>query len=212
MPTVRWAATAISANSRDSSGLCSKNTPHLPLLPRVEGFLHLACTVKAGSKGCQRHDNSAAVVAFDGVERGDAWQSPGPAQVLLQHVAQIAHVERVPVILHWQKGSKRSLVSTGVKHDIPQTHNKLYNQQVSDFAACILLTRRFHKEDFSFSHQCHRLIHTVIDDSLIFCSTISLAEKPSSRKEKSNSVFMVAGSLFDWSLINWKKRGQWQDH
>lgn len=81
-------------------------------------------------------------------------------------------------------------------------HNKLYNQQ-ADIATCILLTHRFNKGvDCLFSHQCHRLILTVMDDSLIFCSTISLAEKPSSRKEKSNSVFMIAGSLFDWSLIN----------
>lgn len=66
---------------------------------RVEGFLHLACTVKAGSEGGQRHYDSAAVVAFDGVEGGDAGQSSGPAQVLLQYVAQIADVERVPVVL-----------------------------------------------------------------------------------------------------------------
>lgn len=42
---------------------------------------------------------------------------------------------------------------------------------------------------------------TVMDDSLIFCSTMSLAEKPSSRKENSNSVFMVTQSPLDWSLL-----------
>lgn len=40
---------------------------------------------------------------------------------------------------------------------------------------------------------------TVMDDSLIFCSTISLAEKPSSRNVNSNAVFMVAQSPLDWS-------------
>lgn len=49
---------------------------------------------------------------------------------------------------------------------------------------------------------------TVIDDSLIFCSTISRAEKPSSRKENSGSVFMVTRSPFDWSLVNWKRAGK----
>lgn len=48
---------------------------------------------------------------------------------------------------------------------------------------------------------------TVKDDSLIFCSTVSRAEKPSSRNVKSISVgvlvFMVT-STFDWLQVNCK--------
>lgn len=44
---------------------------------------HLAGTVKASSQGCQSHNHSPAVVAFDSVERRDTGQCPHPAQVLL---------------------------------------------------------------------------------------------------------------------------------
>lgn len=60
---------------------------------------HLACAVEARSQGRQRHDDSPAVVAFDGIEGSDARQSPEPAQVFLHHVSQIAHIEGIPVVL-----------------------------------------------------------------------------------------------------------------
>lgn len=44
---------------------------------------HLACTVEAGSQGCQCHNNGPAVVAFDGIEGSNARQVPCPAQMFL---------------------------------------------------------------------------------------------------------------------------------
>lgn len=63
------AANAISANHQEHFVMCS-NT-------------HLACTVETSSQGCQCHNYSPAVVAFDGIERSDARQGPHPAQLFL---------------------------------------------------------------------------------------------------------------------------------
>lgn len=61
--------------------------------------MHLACTVKARSQGCQRHNDSPAVIAFDSIERSDARQSPDPAHMFLQHISQVTDIEGIPVIL-----------------------------------------------------------------------------------------------------------------
>lgn len=67
-------------------------------------------------------------------------------------------------------------------------------------------------EIFASPKQSQHKTPTVIDDSLIFCSTISRAVNPSSRKGNSNAVgaavFMVTRSPFDYSLVNWKREGE----
>lgn len=75
--------------------------------------MHLACTVKPSSQGCQCHNDSPAVVAFDGIERSDARQGPDPAQMFLQHISQVADIEGIPVILQRNEWKKTYAFNTG---------------------------------------------------------------------------------------------------
>lgn len=61
--------------------------------------IHLACTIKASSKGCQCLNYSPTIVTFDGIERSDARQGSCPAQVFLSHISQVTNIEGISVIL-----------------------------------------------------------------------------------------------------------------
>lgn len=65
---------------------------------------YLAGAVKARSQSGKRLDHGAAVIALDGVEGVHAGQGARPAQVLLQDVPQVRHVERILVILKPRHG------------------------------------------------------------------------------------------------------------
>lgn len=84
---------------------------------------HLACTVEASSQGCQCHNNSPAVIAFDRIEGSDTRQGPHPAQVFLQDISQITDVKGIPVVLWpsgWKMGQKVFLKSSPVTKTSPK--------------------------------------------------------------------------------------------
>lgn len=191
---------------------------------------HLACTVKANSQGCQCCNYSPAVIAFNSIKRSNARQGPCPAQVFLKHISQVTNIEGIPVILKWggrHLAKNISLILKNLQHNIcdpPKSgheHNyrgrnakqiQTMQEQQSEKSESVWFCRHLglNRVVCAVASRCRTL--TVADDSLIFCSTVSRAEKPSSRNENSNAlgltVFMVTSPL-DWSQVNCKSQG-WQ--
>lgn len=137
--------------------------------PRADGKwsdTHLASTVKPGPQGGQRHDDCTAVIALDSIERRDPGKGTTPAKVLLQNVPQVSDIKGVLIVLG-ERSRWASLCQTcrsGSDHGISSGTEGL---QATGIRGGILTESR---------------------DSFIFCSIMSRAEKPSSRKVKSKSA------------------------